>query len=130
MFSYQTTIKMHNIDAAGRLFFADQFVIAHDAWEACLDAKGLSISAMLEQCSFVTPVVHAEADYQAPVTVGEVVTVNVSCEAAGKRSFTIGFAVMTEVAVGQGRHVHAVVDKVTGEAIAIPDSLRDVLDRI
>ncbi len=130
MFSYETTIKMHNVDAAQRLFFADQFVIAHDAWEACLESHGFGIGHMLDQCDFVTPVVHAEADYTAPLTLGSKVTVTVTCEAIGNTSFTIGFCLNTDSCVGRVTHVHAVVDKAMGNAIPIPAVLRDTLEAI
>lgn len=130
MFSYVTTIKMHNVDAAQRLFFADQFVIAHDAWEACLAAHDFGIGVMLDECDFVTPIVHAEADYKAPVKLGSEVAVTVTCEAIGETSFTIEFTVNTDSCVGRVTHVHVVTDKATGNAIPVPDLLRNILVRI
>ncbi len=49
MFRYETTIKVHNMDAARRLFFAEQFVIAHEAWETCLSSVGFSIGRILAE---------------------------------------------------------------------------------
>ena len=128
MFSYHTTIKMHNVDAAQRLFFADQFVIAHDAWEAYLEAQGLSIRALLEAFDFVTPIVHAEGDYTAPMTLGDRVTVSVECAEVGTKSFTMKFTIAAnDVGVGQVTHVHATVDKASGQAIPVPETLRELL---
>lgn len=131
MFCYHTTIKMHNVDAAQRLFFADQFVIAHDALEACIEAQGLSIRALVEDQDFVTPIVHAEGDYTAPVKLGDRVTVSVECAEVGTKAFTMRFTIMAnDVCVGQVTHVHAAVDKASGQTIPVPDMLRELLGGI
>ena len=130
MFSYHTTIRMNNVDAAQRLFFAEQFVIAHDAWEAYLEAHGTSIRSLLEDFDFVTPIVHAESDYTAPMKLGDRVVVAVECAEIGTKSFTMKFRIAAnDVSVGQVTHVHATVDKASGAAVPVPGTLRELLGR-
>ena len=40
MYVYQAKIKLHDTDAAGLLFFSQQFEIMHDAYEALLEKIG------------------------------------------------------------------------------------------
>jgi len=132
MFTHQTTIRIHNVDAAQRLFFADQFVLAHDAWEACLESLGLSLGSVLGERDYVFPIVHAEADYAAPLSVGDRIDITVTCERVGRTSFAVGFALSKGegAPVGRVTHVHVSVDKGTGRSMPIPPELRDVLEKI
>ncbi|NQU38930.1 MAG: acyl-CoA thioesterase [Lentisphaerae bacterium] len=132
MFRYDSIIKMHNIDAAGRLFFADQFVFAHDAWEACLDSLDYSLGALLARGEFAFPVVHAEADYAAPVVLGDRIRIDVGCERIGSKSFTIAFLISKEdeTLIGRVTHIHAAVSVSTGKSIPLPEELTDVLQRM
>ncbi len=130
-FAYETVIRMHNVDAAQRLFFADQFVIVHDAWEAYLDSVGFSIGAILETEDFVLPIVHAESDYSTPVRLGDCVRVALCCERVGTTSFTVCFDLTVEdIPVGHTKHVHTAVSKATGLAIPLPEAIRDLLARL
>jgi acyl-CoA thioesterase FadM len=132
MFRYETSVKLHQVDGAGRLFYAQLFVMAHDAWEAALDAMGLSIASILADASYILPVVHAEADYAAPLLNGTAVHIEVTCAKVGNRSFTVAFALKDSEsrALATVRVTHAVVDKAGGTATAVPDQLREVLDRL
>ena len=129
MTSYQTTVKMHQVDGAQRLFFAEQFVMAHDAWETWLAQAGVSIASLLARAEYVLPVVHAEADYAAPIALGDVVQVAITCQDIGHRSFTMGYILSKAdgPALGRVSLVHAVVAKDTGKAIPLPAALRDLL---
>ncbi len=40
MFTYKTKISLHDTDAAGIIFFANQFKIVHDAYEDLLESFG------------------------------------------------------------------------------------------
>ncbi len=132
MFRYETTVKVHNMDAAQRLFFAEQFVMAHEAWEACLSSVGFSIGRILSEDSFMVPVVHAEADYSAPVALSDSITVEVRCDRIGTKSFTMGYAISKNdhQPIGRVTLIHATVSQATGRAIPIPDEFLDVLNRI
>ena len=132
MFRYETTVKVHNMDAAQRLFFAEQFVIAHEAWEASLSSVGFSIGRILAEDSFMVPVVHAEADYSAPVALSDSITVEVSCDRIGTKSFTMGYTISKndDQPIGHVTLIHAAVSQATGRAIPVPAEFLDVLNRI
>lgn len=132
MFRNHATIKMHQIDAAQRLFFAEQFVLAHDAWEACLESMDYGLGKVIAAGEFVFPIVHAEANYTAPVVSGDRIRVDVCCERIGSKSFTVGFFLSKEdgTLLGRGSHVHATVSAKTGMPIPVPERLIEVLGRI
>ena len=47
-------------------FFASYYAMAHDAYEAFLSENGRPLSSWLDQVRL--PIVHSEADYQAPLS--------------------------------------------------------------
>ena len=129
MFSYSTVVTLRDADAAGVLFFARYFAFAHDAYEAFLASRGFSIARMLNDEPFIVPVVHAEADYSSPLWVGDAVTIRLRVEEVRRRLFTI----VCELQDPSGkvacsvRTKHAVVNKETKRAIALPEELAQAL---
>ncbi|MCA9407426.1 MAG: acyl-CoA thioesterase, partial [Candidatus Omnitrophica bacterium] len=62
MYTYQTKIKLHETDAAGLLFFSNQFKLIHDAYESLLESLGLSFQELIRNKNYFLPIVHAESD--------------------------------------------------------------------
>lgn len=130
-FTYQTTIKFHETDAAARLFFAQQFKICHDAYEAWLEVAGLRLADIVTGEDFALPIVHAEADFLAPLFVGDRLLVVVEIAKVGQSSFTLGYTLQKgRQTVGTARTVHVAVDKKRGQKIRLPDKLRQILANI
>jgi 1,4-dihydroxy-2-naphthoyl-CoA hydrolase len=131
MFTYQTTIKMHETDAAGFLFFGGLFTIAHDAYEVFLDSAGFSISSILKDSDFLIPIVHAEADYYIPVSVSERITVQLQIENIAETSFSIIYDIINEMGkiIAHAKTVHAVIDKQNKSKMKIPDNLLAALNK-
>ncbi|MBU0678535.1 MAG: acyl-CoA thioesterase [Verrucomicrobia bacterium] len=132
MFSYRTQIRLAHTDAARKLYFAALFDLAHEAFESFLDGGGQSIQHMIEEGDFIAPVVHAEADYLTPMTLGSAFGIELTCHSIGASSFSIAYAFVDdegEVAA-TARLVHAVVLKESKEAVAVPPGLKSLLDSI
>jgi len=83
MFTHHTYIYLHYTDAAGRLFFANQFYFIHEAKEHFLASLGLGIKDLLEHPSATFPIVHAEADYKAVLEAGDEIDIGVRIEKIG-----------------------------------------------
>ena len=83
MFIHQTTIRLHHTDAAGLLFFADQFKLAHDAYESFMESIGYPFAPLLRTSQYLLPIVHAEADYGAALSTGDKITIQVTAERVG-----------------------------------------------
>ena len=126
MFIYRHTIKLHETDAAGLIFFSHQFTIIHDAYEALLEKIGYGFAHMLRQTQFFLPIVHAESDYKAPLFVGDRLTITVQVEKIGETSFTFVYTLRDtrKRLVGTARTVHVTIDQKTRRKIPLPTGMR------
>ncbi len=126
-FVYHRTLRLHETDATGVLYFAEQFKIALEAFEEFLVYRGFSLRE-LTRSPYLMPVVRAEADYFLPLQVGDCLDVEVRVEEVGTTSLTMGY-VLKQVAsgevVGKVRIVHVLVDQVSRQAIQIPEELKN-----
>ena len=129
MFSYKTTVKMHDTDAAGILFFGNQFKMIHDAYEALLESIGFSFTILLRKTNFFIPIIHAEADYKSPLFVGDLVTIEVTIEKIGHTSFIVNYALRDrrDKLVGTAKTVHVAVNAKSHKKIALPSKFREAL---
>jgi 1,4-dihydroxy-2-naphthoyl-CoA hydrolase len=128
-FVSNVTVRLYDTDAAGFLFFGAQFRFAHEALENFLDHLGLPIARIIHGGTILFPVVHAEADYRAPLAVGDRLSVQVAVREIGERSFTIGYRLL----LADGREagsvvtVHSALDKASGSSCPLPESVRTAL---
>jgi 1,4-dihydroxy-2-naphthoyl-CoA hydrolase len=132
MFKYNTTIKLHDTDASGRLYFSNQFRIFDNAFASFLESINLSYAALITDSNFLLPIVHAESDYKIGLKVSDEITVNMSVENIGTASFTLSFQLFNikgEVA-GFGRVVHVSIDKNTNSKIPIPGKVLEALEKL
>ena len=125
------TIKLHDTDAAGILFFAHQFSIVHDLYEKFLGSIGYGFKERFERRDFFIPIVHAEADFSQPLTVGDTIEVALSVGRVGRTSFTLEFRLtdLDGAVVGTARTVHVTTDPATGRKIDLPESFRAKLEQ-
>jgi len=124
------TIKLHDTDAAGILFFANQFRIIHDLYERFLATIGFAFQDRFSRKDFLIPIVRAEADFNHPLTVGDVVEVSVSVAAVGNTSFTLEYYLtdLNGATAGYARTVHVTVDAHTMRKMPLPQTLRNKLE--
>ena len=126
---YAFRVAFHEVDRAGVLFFAHLFRHAHDAYEAWLASRGVTLGELAEGRPCRLPLVHAEADYLAPLRHGEEIGVTLAVEVVGDSSFTLA----CELRGPDGglrarvRTVHVAVDPTTERPMSLPVSLREVL---
>jgi len=125
-FTSESTVRLYDTDAAGFLFFGAQFRFAHEALEGFLEHLGFPIAQLIRGRQVLFPVVHAEADYRTPLTVGDRLTVRVVVRALGERSFTIGYRLLLADGrdAGSVTTVHAALDPATGTSCQLPDAVR------
>ncbi len=132
MFCYATTVKLHDTDAAGLLFFGNQFRIAHDAYESLMTEIGFSFARILRRESFFIPIAHAEADFKRALFVGDSLTVELTVEKLGDSSFTLAHRLLAADGgeAGTVKTVHVCVDRETQRPTPIPPSLREKLANV
>ena len=121
---------MNDTDAAGVIYFANQFRIAHEAFEQFLDSVNLGVAHMLDNTEYRFPIIHAEADYRAPLKVGDALTINITVDRIGDSSVSLGFQILDRhgKTVGSVKIVHVAVDKATWKKCPLPQELRDVFE--
>ena len=128
-FTSESIVRLYDTDAAGFLFFGSQFRFAHEALENFLEHLGFPVGGLIRGREVLFPVVHAEADYRAPLAVGDRLAVKVSVDAIGERSFTIAY----RLGLPDGREagsavtVHAALDPRTGASRTLPEAVRIAL---
>ena len=132
MFIYQTKIKLHETDAAGLLFFSNQFKIIHDAYEGLLENLGFGFAQLIREKEFFLPIVHTESDYKLPLFVGDLIEVQVFVEKIGKTSFTLSYKLLdtSQRLVGSAQTVHVTIDKATRKKIPLPLDLRSKIEQV
>ncbi|MDA1195527.1 MAG: thioesterase family protein [Planctomycetota bacterium] len=126
---FETAIRLQHTDAAGVVFFARYFELAHAAYEDLLDALGQSLPGNLGSAALLYPIVHAEANYRAMVRMGDRVRIEVTVSEVKSRSFALDYRFATphgeEIAVL--KTVHVAVDRATGRSTRLPDDLAAAL---
>ena len=132
MFRYSTYLKLRDTDAAGVAFFASYYAIAHDAYEAFLNEQGRSLNHWLDQVNL--PIVHSEADYKAPLRLGDAFVIEVTCLKISERSYTLNYTFLNEsgvLALIQTVHVAVSPDLDSKlKAVSLPAELKSLLNLI
>ena len=128
MFSHATTVRLHDTDAAGVLYFAHQFRLAHEAYETFMEQAGLGLGGLLKKGALALPIVHAEADFRAPLGVGDALTISLRLQRLGKTSYTL----VSRIAragrtVGYVTTTHVALDRRTGRKCDLPAKLKRAL---
>ena len=130
-FSNAMRVRMYDTDAAGILYFADQFRFVQDTVEAFFENIGFSIPDMVTGGEYITPTVHAECDYFRSLKAGMRITVAVEVEKLKTTSMILGFEITgaDEVVYGRARMVYVFLSRIGGGKIPIPRKIRCALER-
>jgi 1,4-dihydroxy-2-naphthoyl-CoA hydrolase len=129
-FSYTLPVRFHDVDAAGIVFFARIFQYAHDAYEVWLRSVGFPLDSPFLERDYGLPLVHAEADFHAPIRLGQEVHVDLTLASTG----TSSFAVTSRLTASDGtplatvRTVHVCVAPRTLRPIPLPDAMRSAFE--
>jgi len=125
-FTSESIVRLYDTDAAGYHFYGSQFRFAHEALENFFEHIGLPTAKIIREREILFPVVHAEADYRAPLAVGDRLTVRVVVRALGDRSFSVGyrFFLADGREAGSVLTVHAAVNAASGASCPLPEEVR------
>jgi 1,4-dihydroxy-2-naphthoyl-CoA hydrolase len=83
------------VDRAGILFFGRIFEMCHEAFEELMMRLGGGIDRAFAE-GFGMPLVHAEADFDKPIKLGDRLDVELSIERLGGTSIAFGYRVLGE----------------------------------
>ncbi|HSW87010.1 MAG TPA: thioesterase family protein [Rhabdochlamydiaceae bacterium] len=133
MFLYKTSIHLRDTDATGVLFFTEQLRLAVQAFEEYLKSTGSSLAALVDSCDCLMPIVHAEADFTAPLQMGDDIEITIELGRLGNSSFTLNYKFIRledQVSAGTASIVHTAVSKKTRSKIPMPKELASVLQKL
>ncbi|MCB9654957.1 MAG: acyl-CoA thioesterase [Deltaproteobacteria bacterium] len=134
-FSHRAIVRFQDCDPAGVVFFARVFEFFHDAYAAFLTKAGLPLSRLLDEKVFMTPIVHAEADYHSPLRCGDEIQTTLCAITLGRSSMTIRYQIEklspkapAPERCATGTTVHVFVDGTSFAKIPIPPDARAALE--
>jgi len=132
VYRYKSRIKLFDTDAAGILFFANQFKYVEEAYEAFLSSENINIIDLIKNGNFLVPIVHAETDYISPLTVGDEITIEIKIGKIGESSFRLDHKIFKNgnIESGSGNTVHVCVSKMNFKRIKIPEKIVSVLKKL
>jgi len=123
-FTHRHRVRLKDTDAAGVVFFVNTLVMAHEAFEACLDEAGVSIASILKEREFALPIVEATTKQQRPLRVGDDVDVTLALEKLGTGSLIVlGTLKVGDVVVATTRTVHVAIDG-QGRSRPLPEAFK------
>lgn len=93
-FRYCRTIRFHETDAAGVLYFSNLLTLCHEAYEAAIAAEGFELVLFFSARGEVAvPIVHTSADFYRPLVCGDAVSVVLVAKLLGEDSFEVSYRV-------------------------------------
>ena len=127
-YNYHFTTSLHDIDAAGVLFFAHLYRHAHDAYEAFMSDIDFSLDKIIRQ-NILLPLIHSEADFFQPISHGNKVCIRLQIKKIGNSSFTViyHFTGEQDQQLATALTTHVYLDRTDHKSKNIPDALRDKL---
>jgi 1,4-dihydroxy-2-naphthoyl-CoA hydrolase len=128
--THEFRVALHDSDAGGVMFFAHHFRHAHDAYEAFMASIGHPLDRLIREGRTLLPLVHAEADYRAPLRHGQSVSVHVSVAAVGSSAFTLDYRFVDDEGrtCALARTVHAHLDRDRGASAPLPAEMAAALE--
>jgi 1,4-dihydroxy-2-naphthoyl-CoA hydrolase len=123
-------VRFHETDAAGVVYFANQLVMCHGAYEASLAAAGLDIVAFFRAETLAYPIVHTTMDYRRPLRCGDRVVIHLTPTRLDDSSFEIQYQIMLLDAVAaQGMTRHVCIEMASHRRCTLPTALEQWLGR-
>ncbi|NEP16785.1 MAG: acyl-CoA thioesterase [Leptolyngbya sp. SIO4C1] len=108
-FAYRRTVRFHETDAAGVVYFANVLTLCHEAYEASLAAAGINLRQFFGQAQTAFPIVQATVDFRRPLHCGDQLVIQLSPQQTGPDSFEIAYtleaAATSVLATALTRHV-------------------------
>lgn len=124
LFKTELTTKMHDIDAAGVMFFGRYFYYAHDTYEQYLNKQKKSISDLISSNKLL-PIVHSEADFKTSIGLNETIGITLYLAKKTAHSYTLEYHFYNkgDEITAIVKTVHVCIDKINHTKKTLPDNL-------
>lgn len=124
----ETKVHMYDTDMAGVIFFARQFYHIHEAIEELFEKANIPFATLFTKSDFVFVIVHAEADYHKPLSVGDPLTIHTTLGRIGTTSLALHFDLYrNQELVGRAKTIQVCLSAKERTKTAIPPSLLTTL---
>lgn len=132
MFERDGIVRLAHTDAAGVIFFPRLLEMAQESWEDFLIACGRPLAQGLKGPAPLLPIVHCEADYRRPMRLGDEFRAQLLLEREGERSLSLRHRFLSPdgALLAEAVTVHVALERESGRAVPLPQSLRDLLARL
>ena len=129
IYSADFPIRIHDVDAAGIVFFAKYFTLAHNVYEQFLADIGHSIPKAIDDGVYIIPIAHSECRYLSPMRHGDQITAELRLKEIRGTSFIVEVTLAGANGVHRATVTtrHVCVSTHTMKPIPLPESLRSAL---
>lgn len=131
MFGYERSIRFHEVDAAGLLFFPHFQLYAHEAMERLFDPLEGGYARLILERRIGLPAVAVRSEFRAPLRYGDSAVVETRVARLGNRSLTLRYRFVRGkdgVVAAEIEHTVVSTDLVKLESCAMPDDVRKVAE--
>ena len=132
MYSYTRKIRLQETDAAGIVFFANYFLLFHEAFESFLEAAGVNLAEMIRGNKYLLPIARAESAYKIPLFLGDAIRIQLTIEQIRESSFVVisRFIKNNNACAAVIKTIHVSVDAKTRKKIPLPKAFRDKMTKL
>lgn len=131
-YEHTVHVRFYEIDRAGIAFFGRVFEYCHQAFEELLAEIVGDLETFFQTSPWMMPLVRSEADFMAPMRLGDTLLIRVEVERVGAKSVTFAYTLTGQDGVlrARARLVHVVTDRATFRGTPVPAALREGLARV
>ena len=123
-------VRFHETDGAGVVYFANELVICHAAYEASLEAVGLDIGRFFRAEEVAHPIVHASIDYRRPLRCGDLLLVHLTPTRTDESSFEIQYQLkLGDVLAAQALTRHVCIEVASRRRATLSTQIEQWLER-
>ena len=91
-FCYERTIRFHETDAAGVVYFANLLTLCHEAYEASLSANAVDLKGFFSGAAdLAVPIAHTKADFFQPLFCGDAIAITLTANLLTESSFEVSY---------------------------------------
>ena len=130
----QRSVRFSDTDAAGVVHFQALLGWSHQAWEESLERYGLAAGTIFpggrdETPAVALPIVHCEADFRAPLQMGDVMSIVLEPKRLDRGSFeVVSRFLLDDHEVARACLRHVAIDTTVRRRCALPDGLERWLE--
>jgi 1,4-dihydroxy-2-naphthoyl-CoA hydrolase len=124
IFTYQRTIRFHDTDAAGVVYFANVLSMCHEAYEESLGHSGINIHNFFTRPFVAFPIVHANVDLLRPMYCGDKLMISLIPQKIGMDKFEISYEItVNDVIVAKAITRQVCIDVNSRTKQELPDEM-------